>query len=318
VAQLEPRLNQLRSEGNQLTLPGIMPRKVDSDSLPLSWAQKRLWFLEQLEGTSSTYNIPGAVKLRGSVDINALQLALSAIVQRHEILRTNISTVDERAIQIIQPETNLKLNVVDLQHYEKTEQEALVREKSYVEGNTAFDLESAPLARCSLLQLAESEYVFLLTMHHIISDGWSIGIFIKELCKLYQIYASSESNSKSEPLAKLPIQYADYAMWQNQQLSGAVLETQLNYWKQQLEDAPQLLQLPTDYPRPKIQKYQGATQTFTLDWELTQKLKTLSLESGATLFMTLLSTLAILLNRYSGQSDIVVGTRFTERFIRKS
>ncbi|NEP60537.1 MAG: amino acid adenylation domain-containing protein, partial [Symploca sp. SIO2G7] len=308
VAQLEPTLTQLRTTNSRLSLPPIHPR-TKGEQLPLSWAQERLWFLDQLEGSSATYNIPGAVRITGNLDINALQQALSEIVRRHEVLRTSFKTEDGTAIQVIHPEATLTINVVDLQPLEATEREKVLHQQVQLEASTPFDLEIAPLIRCSLVQLEATESVVLVTMHHIVSDGWSMGVFIQELSSLYQAFSAQEVS----PLAELPIQYADFAVWQRQWLSGEIREMQLNYWLSQLQDAPELLQIPTDRPRPTVQTYRGKTQSFSLNTELTQKLQTLSRESGTTLFMTLLAAFATLLYRYSAQEDIVIGSPIANR-----
>jgi len=308
VVQFEQTLTQLRTTNSQLTLPPIQPR-TDSEQLPLSWAQERLWFLNQLEGSSATYNIPRAVRITGNLDINAFEQAFSEMVRRHEVLRTSFPNVNGTPIQVIHSEATMNINVVDLQQLEVTECETALKQKAQLEATTPFELEVAPLIRCSLLHLDAIEYLLLLTMHHIVSDGWSIGVFIQELSSLYQAFIAGEPS----PLAELPIQYADFAVWQRQWLSGKVLQNQLNYWQQQLAGAPELLQLPTDHPRPSAPTYRGTTQSFTLDTDLTQKLQTLSQESGTTLFMTLLAGFKILLQRYTNQDDIVVGTDVANR-----
>ncbi|AOX02683.1 non-ribosomal peptide synthetase [Moorena producens PAL-8-15-08-1] len=308
IALIEPKLTQLLTTDNQLRLPLIQPR-TDSEQLPLSWAQERLWFLNQLEGSSATYNMPAALKITGNLIINALEQTLSEIINRHEVLRTSFSTINGTPIQVIHPDTTINIDVVDLQKHPKQEQETILQQEVQQEATTPFDLEVAPLIRCKLWQLDTSEYVLVLTMHHIVSDGWSMGILIEELSRLYQAFAASEAS----PLPELAIQYADFALWQRQWLSGEILENQLNYWKQELEGAPELLQLATDYPRPTVATYQGRTESFSLNTELTQKLQTLSRDSGTTLFMTLLAAFGTLLHRYSGQEDILIGTPIANR-----
>ncbi|MDF5729955.1 MAG: condensation domain-containing protein, partial [Rhizonema sp. PD38] len=287
----------------------LIPRTPRNDEpLPLSWAQERLWFLNQLDSSSATYNMPAVVRITGSLDLNALQQALSEIARRHEILRTSFPTVNGTPRQVIHPQATMNIRVVDLQLHEATERET-VQQLANLEAITPFNLEIAPLIRCNVLQLSATEYVLLLTMHHIVSDGWSIGIFISELSALYAAFYAGVPS----PLPELPIQYTDFAVWQRQWLSGSVLETQLNYWQTQLHDASYLLQLPTDCPRPVVQTYQGRTQSFTLNTDLTQKLQSLSAGSGTTLFMTLLAAFSTLLYRYSGQTDILVGTPIANR-----
>ncbi|AFZ17608.1 non-ribosomal peptide synthetase [Allocoleopsis franciscana] len=312
VAQLEQTLTQLRTTNSGLSLPPIQPR-TEGEQIPLSFAQQRLWFLNQLEGSSATYNLSGALRITGNLNVHALQQALSEILRRHEVLRTSFQTVNGTPIQVIHPEATLNITLVDLERLEVPERETVLHQQLQLEAITEFNLEIAPLIRCSLLQLSATESVLLLTMHHIVADGWSIGVFIQELSSLYQAFCTGEPS----PLAKLPIQYADFAVWQRQWLCGEVLETQLNYWQQQLQGAPDLLQLPTDRPRPSVQTYRGTTQSFTLDTDLTQKLQTLSQESGTTLFMTLLAAFATLLYRYSGQEDILIGSPIANRHRRE-
>jgi amino acid adenylation domain-containing protein len=309
VTQLDIAIAQLRSQERGLILPPIQAIEGDREQLPLSWAQERLWFLNQLEGDSATYNMPAAVKIAGDLDINALQQALSEIVHRHEILRTSIQTVNGTPIQVIHPQVTTSINVVDLQQLLAPERETLLEQQIQLEASIPFNLENAPLIRCSLLQISAREYVLLLTMHHIVSDGWSMGIFISELSSLYAAFCAGDPS----PLPALPLQYADFAVWQKRWLSGVVLETQLNYWRSQLQGSPELLQLPTDRPRPVVQTYHGRTQSFELNQDLTQKLQSLSAESGTTLFMTMLAAFVTLLYRYSGQSDILVGTPIANR-----
>ncbi len=290
------------------TRPSIKAVPKDQD-LPLSFAQERLWFLNQLEGSSATYNMPSAISLTGNLELNALQQALKEIVRRHEVLRTSFSTINGQPRQIIHPEATLNIKVRDLQELETKERKKVLEQQATEEASTPFDLEVAPLIRCTLLQISATEYVLLLTMHHIVSDGWSMGIFSQELSSLYQAFRTGTPS----PLAPLPIQYADFAIWQREWLSGKRLETQLNYWKQQLSGAPELLQLPTDRTRPSVRTYLGKSHRFSLNQELTEKLQQLSRQSGTTLFMTLLAGLATLLYRYSGHSDVLIGSPIANR-----
>ncbi len=284
-------------------------RLVFGREIPLSFAQERLWFLQQLEGASATYNMPFSVRIDGHLDLKTLEKALSEIVRRHSVLRTTFPTVNGTPIQVIHPPVTMKINVVDLQQLEATERENVIHKQAQQQAITPFDLEIAPLIRCNVLQLSARRYVLLLVIHHIVSDGWSIGVFIQELSSLYQALSVGESS----PLPELAIQYADFAVWQRQWLSGEVRHTHLNYWRSQLHGAPELLQLSTDRPRPVVQTYQGHTHNFTFNTDLTQKLQTLSLSVGTTLFMTLQAAFSTLLYRYSGQSDILVGTPIANR-----
>ncbi|MGF1488110.1 MAG: amino acid adenylation domain-containing protein, partial [Prochloraceae cyanobacterium] len=308
VAQLEPKLVQLRIQKNQLKIPPIRARK-QTEALPLSWAQERLWFLNQLEGSSGTYNMPGAIRIEGDLDLNALKLALSEIVSRHEILRTSFQIFNGKPRQVIDPKATIKINPIDLKEIEATEQETLLQQQIKIEANKPFNLEIAPLIRCSLCQLDAREYILFLTMHHLVCDGWSMGIFCQELSSLYRAFSRGEPS----PLPELAIQYADFALWQRKWLSKEIIETQLQYWKKQLHNAPQLLELPTARPRPRIQTYRGGTHSLSLNRDLSEKLQTLSRQTGSTLFMTLLAAFATLLSRYSSQSDILIGTPIANR-----
>lgn len=295
-------LSQLGSE-EQINPRTIIPVPRDGQ-LPLSFAQSRLWFLYQLEGATGTYNMTGALSLSGSLQVEALKQALRNIIQRHEPLRTSFQTVDGIPVQVIDPNPIWELAMVNLAGKE-TEAEKL----AYQESQTPFDLTQSPLLRVTLLKLQPEKHILLINMHHIISDGWSIGIFIRELSHLYGAFVAGKEPS----LSTLPIQYADFAVWQRQWLQGKVLGTQLEYWKRQLADAPPLLELPTDRPRPAIQTFQGKTERFWLDSQLTQQLKALSQQSGCTLFMTLLAAFGVLLSRYSNQTDIVIGSAIANR-----
>ena len=301
-AEIIQFLEQSRSD-EKVSARQILPIPRDGQ-LPLSFAQSRLWFLYQLEGATGTYNMTGALSLSGPLQVEALKQALRTIIQRHESLRNSFQTVDGVPVQVIDPHPVWELTMVNLAGKE-TEAEKL----AYRESQTPFDLTKSPLLRVTLLKLQPEKHILLINMHHIISDGWSIGVFIRELSHLYGAFVAG----KEATLPTLPIQYADFAVWQRQWLQGKVLGTQLEYWKQQLADAPPLLELPTDRPRPAIQTFQGKTERFWLDSKLTQELKALSQQSGCTLFMTLLAAFAVVLSRYSGQTDIVIGSAIANR-----
>ena len=289
--------------------PKIIPVNRDTN-IPLSYAQARLWFLEQLEsGKSTNYNLPNHLKIVGSLNTVALEQSLGEIVRRHEILRTNFRQVNGLPIQVINPKITFTLPVIELQNLLSLQQSAEVEKLINEDNQKPFNLANDPLIRTTLLQLGHQYYILLLTFHHIVFDAWSAGIFIKELSSLYQ----AKLQKLPSPLPDLPIQYADFAVWQQQWLSGEVLETQLNYWKEQLANLPPLLELPTDKPRYLVQTDRGSKQKFTLNFELTQKLKDLSRQSGTTLFMILLAAFATLLHRYSAQEDIVIGSPAANR-----
>ncbi|GAX45370.1 non-ribosomal peptide synthase [Tolypothrix sp. NIES-4075] len=309
VAEFDQALCALRQTASGLVVPFIKPFPRNNEPLPLSWAQERLWFLDQLEGLNSTYNIPAALEITGQFNLVALEIALSELVRRHEVLRTTFVTVNGTAMQAIAPPTAVTIPLIDLRSLPTVEQTTQLKRLVMEEAERPFDLATGPLLRVTILQLGQNSYVLLVTMHHIISDGWSIGIFIQELSTLYQTFLSQTSST----LPELPIQYADFAQWQRQWLSGEVLDSQLNYWKQQLAGVPALLELPTDRNRPPVQTGRGSTETFELSAELTQQIKHLSQLSGSTLFMTLLAAFALLLSRYSHQEDIVVGSPIANR-----
>ncbi|PHS16284.1 MAG: non-ribosomal peptide synthetase [Blastopirellula sp.] len=278
--------------------------KVDR-SLPveLSFAQQRLWFLSKLEGTSANYNIPMALRLSGKLNKEALFFSLKAIVARHEVLRTRFVESDGTAYQFIEDADHFQITEAQLDDENELsnicESEAL----------TPFDLGKDMLIRAQLLSITEDEYALLVTLHHSIADGWSMGIFFKELVSLYRAY----SNNEPSPLAPLPIQYADFSHWQRQWLSGEVMDSLLVYWKEQLADLPPLLDLPTDRKRPPIQTYRGARKRLHFSTELLEELNSLSQSQGATLYMTLLTGFATLLSRYSNQTDIAIGSPIANR-----
>ena len=278
-------------------------------NLPLSFAQQRLWFIDQLEPGGSVYNFPAAVRLKGPLDLVALKQSLDTIVNRHEALRTTFSTIDGQPVQIIAPVLILTLPVVDLRHLSEAAREAEVRRLATNEARMPFDLATGPLVRAIVLRLDESEHVGLLTMHHIVSDGWSTGILIREMAVLYDAFR----NQTPVSLPELPIQYADFAHWQRGCLDGSVLDTQLAYWKQQLLGAPPLLDLPADHPRQAVQTFNGAHRSILLPPTLGEQLKALTRQEGVTLFMTLLTAFQVLLHGYTNQDDIVLGTPTANR-----
>ncbi|MEH2149873.1 non-ribosomal peptide synthase/polyketide synthase [Nostoc sp.] len=308
IAQLALLIQQLQQQDIELSALPILKR-VENANLPLSYAQQRLWFLDQLEPNSASYNIPFGLRLVGSLNFAALEQSLIEIIYRHEALRTNFVTVDGKPSQIIQTATNWSVAVVNLQHLPASEQEITVHKLVQQQALLPFDLASDALIRAILLILSETEQWLVVCMHHVVSDGWSMGVFVQELQALYNAYSQGELS----PLLPLPIQYADFALWQRQWLVGEVLRSQLSYWKQQLANAPTFLPLPTDRPRPAVQTFNGANMEFALSVELTQRLRKLSHEQGVTLFMTLLAAYNTLLYRYTGQEDILVGTPIANR-----
>ncbi|MBW4677593.1 MAG: amino acid adenylation domain-containing protein, partial [Desmonostoc geniculatum HA4340-LM1] len=280
-----------------------------TEELPLSFAQQRLWFLAQLESDSPFYNIPAAVRLQGQLNVKVLEQSFNEIVSRHEALRTNFQTREGQALAIISEEKPITLSIFDISDLEENQQQAEIKQLAAQAAQQPFDISSDHLLRVELLRLGEQEHIVLLTMHHIVSDGWSIGVLVEELATLYQVFCKGQPS----PLPTLPIQYVDFAAWQRQWLQGEVLKTQLSYWLKQLEKAPKVLELPTDYPRLAIQTYRGATYSFELPKELSASLNKLSQQQGSTLFMTLLAAFQTLLWRYTGQEDILVGSPIANR-----
>ncbi|BAZ11502.1 amino acid adenylation domain-containing protein [Calothrix sp. NIES-4071] len=308
LIDLAQRIQTAMSGGIELKAPLIAPTSRIGE-LPLSFAQQRLWFLDQLEPLSTLYNLPKAVRLQGKLNVEVLSSCINEIIRRHEVLRTKFTIQDGRPIQIISPSINLELPVVDLSHLPYGKREDEIRRLIQEETQRGFDLTQSPLLRATLLQLDQQDYVLLFTLHHIVSDGWSNGVLIREVAALYEAF----SNGIDSPLPELPIQYADFALWQQQWLQGEVLETHLAYWQQQLGGSRSALELPTDRPRPAVSTYTGATQSFVVPKTLTDALKALSVQESATLFMTLLAAFKILLYRYSGQDDIIVGSPIANR-----
>ncbi len=296
------------SRGKGLQAPPIVPIPRGGE-MPLSFAQQRLWFIDQLDPGNSVYNFPAAVRLKGPLNVVALKQSLDEIVRRHEALRTTFAIVDGRPVQIIALSLTLTLPIVDLRELPETEREAEVQRLATNEAQRTFDLAHGPLVRATVLRLGENEHVGLLTMHHIVSDGWSTGILIREMAILYEAFCSGRPPS----LPELPIQYVDFAHWQRQWLDGDVLESQLTYWKRQLAGAPPFLDLPTDHTRPIVQTFRGAHQSLRLPKNLSAALKALSRQEGVTLFMTLLAAFKILLHYYTSQDDIVIGTPIANR-----
>ncbi|MBN3990706.1 MAG: amino acid adenylation domain-containing protein [Nostoc sp. NMS2] len=308
VAELAQSIGQLQQQDLELSAQPIVAR-ADNAELPLSYAQQRLWFLDQLNPNSAFYNIPIALRIVGTLNQTALEQSLQEIIYRHETLHTNFIAIDGKPSQIIQKQPNCTVYVVKLQHLPNSEQEIATEQLAKQQAIQPYDLANQALVRATLVVLSQTEHVLLVCMHHIVSDGWSMGVFVQELATLYNAY----SQDQPSPLAPLPVQYADFALWQRQWLQGDVLQSQLSYWQQQLASAPALLSLPTDRPRPAVQTDNGAYQEFALSQELTGKLTQLSQQQGVTLFMTLLAAFDTLLYRYTGTEDILVGSPIANR-----
>jgi amino acid adenylation domain-containing protein len=306
LALLQQRISRRTEDHSRIR---SVPRNPAANSFPLSFAQQRLWFLDRLQPNTSLYNIPTALHLKFPLNVAALEQSLNEIVRRHETLRTTFAMINSEPVQVIAPPQKSPLRVIDLRIFPALGREYEAQRLASEEAQRPFDLERGPLFRSTLLQLDEADYALLLTMHHIISDGWSINVLTRELGTLYAAY----SEGQPSPLPDLPIQYADFAQWQRHWLQGERLKSLLDYWGKQLDGAPMMLELPTDRPRPPVQSFRGAVQGFTLSPVVLSRLKALSQQDGVTLFMTLLAAFNVLLHRYTGQADLVVGTPIASR-----
>lgn len=281
---------------------------------PASFAQARLWFIDQLVPGNTFYNVPTALRLTGALNLDALEQTFQEIVRRHETLRTRFAVIEGELVQAIATVSslNISLPVIDLQQLEQTERDRYSQQLVSQEYQLPFNLATGPLIRVLLLQLDKTEYILLLTLHHIVSDDWSIGVLIRELKAIYTAFVLK----KPSPLPELALQYADFADWQRQWLQREVgqvtLQKLLNYWRQQLAGIS-LLSLPIDRPKPARPSYQGATHFLEIPKSLSEALKTLAQQEGATLFMTLLAAFQILLHRYTQQEDISIGTPIANR-----
>ena len=310
IAERKQELLEFLSDYEQSAafIPPPILRRTSNDPALLSFAQERLWFLEQLEPGSAGYNICRVSRLTGQLNIVALESSLSEIIRRHEILRSQIRIVDGRPVQVAVTVSRFEVPVIDLCSLAEPERDREVRDRIKAEAERQFNFSSGLFLRAALLQISDDQHILILTTHHIVSDAWSMGILTKEIWTLYEAYASGRPVS----LPELPVQYVDYAAWQREWLQGDVLESQLSYWKERLNELP-VLDLPTDHPRPAKQSFRGARQPMTLSESLTAAVNELSRREGVTQFMTLLAAFQVLLYRYSGQEDIVVGAPIANR-----
>jgi len=303
IAGIADKIEAARAREPRLRQAPLLPVSRDRDML-LSVAQQRLWFFEQLMPGTSVYNMATAVRFTGRLDIATMWSCLSTVVQRHESLRTTFAWKEEGPIQVFTSVLAVRSPVVDLEGLPELERERETHKLALEEAHQPFDLTHGPLWRATLIRLGGESHVALFTMHHIIADGWSVGVLIRELGILYEAF----SQGRPSPLPSLPIQYADFAVWQREWLRGEVLDQQLSYWKDQLAGVPALLALPTDRPRPAVQTYRGAAASVHIPCDLSEALQELSRQEGVTLFMTLLAGFQVLLHRYTAQQDIVVGS----------
>ncbi|WP_420126163.1 amino acid adenylation domain-containing protein [Longimicrobium sp.] len=307
VARLAARVEELR-QAELPVLPPVVPVQRTAP-LPLSFAQERLWFIDRLEPESTVYNIPVARRFAGALDARAFERALGEIVRRHEALRTVFREVDGSPVQVIAPFDGFSLQLHDLSGLAEAEREAEVTRRATADAMLPFDLTAGPLFRAELLRLSAEEHVLLLSMHHIVSDGWSMGVLDREMWTLYEAYR----DGRASPLPELAVQYADYAVWQREQLAGEALDRQLGYWREQLTGAPELLELPTDHPRPPVQTYRGGHEPVGFPGEMVERLRALAQSEGATLYMVVLAAFQVLLGKYSGSDDVVVGSAIAGR-----
>jgi amino acid adenylation domain-containing protein len=304
VARLAPRLRLAPRPAR----PPLV-REPRPERLPLSHAQQRLWFLDRLSEGATAYNMPSAVRLRGELDAGALERALDALIERHESLRTRFVELDGEPTQVIEPVLKLSLAVEDLSRLPESEREERARAMLGEEWERPFDLARGPVLRLRLLKMDEDEHVLLRTMHHIVSDGWSEQLFNRELAQLYEAFRRGEPS----PLPELPVQYADFALWQRRWLEGKGLGDGLDYWRRQLAGLPPQLELPTDRPRPSAQTFGAEAYQVRLDAAQAEAVRRLTREHGVTLYMALLAAFAAVLSRYSGQDDVVIGSPVANR-----
>jgi amino acid adenylation domain-containing protein len=309
IAALAVRIEAELRTGRGLDVPPLPPAPRDGSPLPLSFAQQRLWFLDQLVPGSSAYNLPVTMRLAGRLDVSALAASLREVVRRHEALRTIFEAVDGEPMQRAQPAGGWRLAVSDLSGLSAERREEEARRQASLETGRPFDLARGPLLRGLLLKLSGEDHVVVVTMHHIVSDGWSLQLLIQEVSALYEAFAAG----RPSPLAELPVQYADFAIWQRQWLRGEVLEAHLGWWRERLAGAPALLELPTDRPRPPVQSTRGSRRERPIPPGLAAAIADLARRRGATSFMALLTGFEVLLARYTGQRDVVVGVPIAGR-----
>ncbi|MDQ1350494.1 MAG: hypothetical protein QG657_796, partial [Acidobacteriota bacterium] len=277
--------------------------------IPLSFAQERLWFLQELDADNVAYFVPRVIKMRGKLDVSLIERTFTEIIRRHEILRTTFPTIDGQPVQRIQPPFQFNIPVFDWSNLEKEEQEQKVSEFLSEEDHRAFDFGKGPLLRVTIIKLKVEEHLFVLTEHHLVHDGWTQGVLLREFIAIFSAYADGEDHD----LPELPLQYADFAIWQRNVLSGEVLDRHLNYWKEKLSGLAPLLELPADRPRPPVISGKGELEIVRLSGPNTLRLKQFSRQNGATLFMTMLAVFKTLLYRYTGVEDLCVGTGIANR-----
>lgn len=308
VAELAEAIESARLQAGDMDVPPVS-RVARDGPVPLSFAQQRLWVLTQLEPDGASYNLPIALRLSGTLDVAALERSVNALVRRHEVLRTTVSLSDGQPVQVVAPASAMSVPLVALDHLETSEREAAVLRLATAEAQRPFELAYGPMLRVTLLKLGLEEHVLLLTMHHIVSDAWSSHILVREMTELY----AAQVQGRSASLPELPVQYADFSVWQRQWLSGARLDRQLDYWTKRLAGALEPLNLPMDHPRPPVQTSRGASVTLVLSSDLSSAITEFGRREGATPFMALLAGFYALLFRYTGRPDLVVGSPIANR-----
>src|SRR6185437_7121931 len=315
-ALLELKLMKRNGSGKKAAEVKI-PRRAERATAPLSYNQQGLWVLSQLMPDSWLYQIPKAVRLTGKLNVAAMRQTLNAIVARHEPLRTTFHKVDGKPMQVVAESLLLETPLIDLRNLPDSEREAEARRILSSEGRRPFNLAEGPLIRSLLLRLADDEHILLVTTHHIVTDGWSMGIFHRELMEMYEAFAAG----REPALAEMPIQYADYAVWHREWFAGSVYESQREYWLKQFATLPPALELPTDHPRSNLhafRAYRGATKTLTLSRELSKEINQFCRQQEVTPFMALLAAFEVLLHRYTGEEDIVIGSPIAGRCLAET
>ncbi|AIG05794.1 non-ribosomal peptide synthetase PvdL [Pseudomonas fluorescens] len=300
------RLIQASGQRNQQTAIGKVDRR---QPVPLSYSQQRMWFLWQMEPDSPAYNVGGMARLRGVLDVGRFEAALQALIMRHETLRTTFPSVDGVAWQKVAAQSNVRMGWQDFSALNEAERQQRLQQLADQEAHSPFNLETGPLLRACLVKAGDQEHYLVLTLHHIVTEGWAMDIFARELSALYEAFI----DERESPLEPLPVQYLDYSVWQRQWLEAGERQRQLDYWTTQLGNEHPLLELPGDRPRPAVQSHQGELYRFDLDDELAAKVRAFNAEHGLTLFMTMTATLATLLYRYSGQTDLRIGAPVANR-----
>ncbi len=309
LAQLAARVVEAQAAGEgSAAAPPLVPAPRDRP-IPLSFAQERLWFIDRMDPGNATYNLGSPLRLGGAVDADALERALGEVLRRHEALRTRLVTTDAGPVQVVDPFAGFTLPRVDLSALDADARDAELGRLVAADGSTGFDLEKGPLFRASLVRLAPDDHVLLMTMHHVVSDGWSMGILLREVNAAYEAFRRGETPR----LPHLPVQYPDFAAWQRGWLAGDELARQIAFWRAALDGAPAVLELPGDRPRPPVQSHRGAQHPFAMPAELGEALRELARGADATLFMTLLAAWQLLLGKLAGQDDVVVGTPIAGR-----